>query len=196
VEGTAELHDPKVRAELNQRVRECERKCFAGGRLASIQQARACARQQATREQIKSQGCVDRGSSNREQEDLEVRGGIGIANQSGSDVSSQESTTPSNSYLSSITEQDHDTWRKLVNPIIEPLRIPSPEYHRRGKVDYRRHGSREEYLSGYLPPTATLPGKLLRHLRNLVIVELFSSPILFAAGIHFSSVLLHNQGLP
>jgi hypothetical protein len=38
----------------------------------------------------------------REQEDLEVRGGFGIANQSGSVVSSQESTTPSNSYLSSI----------------------------------------------------------------------------------------------
>jgi hypothetical protein len=44
--------------------------------------------------------------------------------------------------------------------------------------------------------TATLPNKLLRHPRNLVTVEYFSSPILFATGIHFSSVLLHNQGLP
>jgi hypothetical protein len=50
--------------------------------------------------------------------------------------------------------------------------------------------------SGYLPPTTTLPGELLRYPRDLVIVELFSSPILFATGIHFSSVLLHNQGLP
>jgi hypothetical protein len=41
---------------------------------------------------------------------------------------------------------------------------------------------------------ATLPDKLLRQPRSLVIVELFSSPILFAAGIHFSPVLLHNQG--
>jgi hypothetical protein len=28
-----------------------------------------------------------------------------------------------------------------VNPLIEPLRIPSPEHHHRGKVDYRHHGS-------------------------------------------------------
>jgi hypothetical protein len=32
--------------------------------------------------------CVSRGGSAREQEDLEVRGGVGIANQSGSVVSS------------------------------------------------------------------------------------------------------------
>jgi hypothetical protein len=44
--------------------------------------------------------------------------------------------------------------------------------------------------------TATLPGKLLRQPRNLIIVELFSSPILFTAGIHFPRVPLHNQGYP
>jgi energy-converting hydrogenase Eha subunit F len=44
--------------------------------------------------------------------------------------------------------------------------------------------------------TATLPGKLLRQPRNLIIIELFSSPILFTAGIHFPRVLLHNQGYP
>jgi hypothetical protein len=44
--------------------------------------------------------------------------------------------------------------------------------------------------------TATLPDKLLRHPRNLVIVELFSSPILFATGVHFPRVLLYNQGYP
>jgi hypothetical protein len=53
-----------------------------------------------------------------------------------------------------------------------------------------------DYSFGHLPPTATLPGKLLRHPRNLVIVQLFSSPILFATGIHFSPVLLYNQGYP
>jgi hypothetical protein len=36
------------------------------------------------------------------------------------------------------------------------------------------------------------PGKLLHHPRNLIIVELFSSLILFNAGIHFPPVLLHN----
>jgi hypothetical protein len=56
------------------------------------------------------------------------------------------------------------------------------------------HGN---YSFGHLPPTATIPGKLLRHPRNLVIVELFfSSPILFTTGIHFSPILLHNQGYP
>jgi hypothetical protein len=40
------------------------------------------------------------------------------------------------------------------------------------------------------------PGKLLRHPRNLVTVEHFSSPILFTTGIHFPPVLLHNQGYP
>jgi hypothetical protein len=43
---------------------------------------------------------------------------------------------------------------------------------------------------------ATLPGKLLRHPRNLVTVEHFLSPILFATGVHFPSVLLHDQGYP
>jgi hypothetical protein len=41
-----------------------------------------------------------------------------------------------------------------------------------------------------------MPGKLLRQRRNLVIVELILSPILFTAGIHFPRVLLHNQGYP
>jgi hypothetical protein len=54
----------------------------------------------------------------------------------------------------------------------------------------------EDYSFGHLPPTATLPGKLPRHPRNLVIIELILSPILFIAGIHFPSILFHNQGYP
>jgi hypothetical protein len=86
-----------------------------------------------------------------------------------------------------------------VNPHIEPLRIPSLKHHRRGNVNYRRHGSREEYLSGYLPPIA-IPGKLLHHPQNLVTIELFSLLILFTTGNSLStysppqSRLL--QGLP
>jgi hypothetical protein len=53
-----------------------------------------------------------------------------------------------------------------------------------------------DYSFGHLPPTATLPGKLLRHPRNLVTVEHFLSPILFATGVHFPSILLYNQGYP
>jgi hypothetical protein len=66
-----------------------------------------------------------------------------------------------------------------------PHRSPSKTTNHRGDCPF-----------GHLPPTATIPGKLLRHPRNLVIVELFSSPILFTAGIHFPRVLLHNQGYP
>jgi hypothetical protein len=40
------------------------------------------------------------------------------------------------------------------------------------------------------------PGKLLGHPQNLVTVELFSSPILFATEIHIPPVLLHNQSYP
>jgi hypothetical protein len=47
--------------------------------------------------------CMSRGSSTREQEDLEVRGGVGIAYQSGSIISSQGSTTSNSSYPSLIT---------------------------------------------------------------------------------------------
>jgi hypothetical protein len=43
----------------------------------------ARARQQVTREQVKSQGCVSRGSSTRESENPMVRGGVSIADQSG-----------------------------------------------------------------------------------------------------------------
>jgi hypothetical protein len=54
---------------------------------------------------------------------------------------------------------------------------------------------REDYFFGH-SLTTTIPGELLRHSWNLVIVELFSSPILFTAGIYFPRVLLHNQGYP
>jgi hypothetical protein len=54
---------------------------------------------------------------------------------------------------------------------------------------------RGDYLLGHSLPT-TIPGKLLRYPRNLVTIELFSSPILFTAGIHLPPVLLHNQGYP
>jgi hypothetical protein len=44
LERTTELQDPEVRAELNRRVRECERKCSTSGRLGSSPQACARAR--------------------------------------------------------------------------------------------------------------------------------------------------------
>jgi hypothetical protein len=59
-ERAAELQDPEIQAELDRRVRGCERECSAGGRLGSIPQACARARQQATREQVKGQWCESR----------------------------------------------------------------------------------------------------------------------------------------
>jgi hypothetical protein len=64
------------------------------------------------------------------------------------------------------------------------------------KDNFRCHGLHEECLSGYLPPTATLPGKLLRHPRNLIIVELILLSILFVAGIHFPPILSSHPKLP
>jgi hypothetical protein len=64
--------------------------------------------------------CASRGGSAPEPENPEVRGGVGIANQSGSIVSSHKFTTSSSSYSSSIAEQDHNTSKKLLDPI-EPL---------------------------------------------------------------------------
>jgi hypothetical protein len=57
MEWAAELQNPEVRAELNRHVQECERKCSTGGRLGSIPQVCARARQRAMREQVKGQRC-------------------------------------------------------------------------------------------------------------------------------------------
>jgi hypothetical protein len=174
MERAAELQDPEIRVELNRCVHECERKCFASGRLGSIPQVCARARQQATREQVKGQwcesstgtvcrrcdrarrscrrlrGCADRVSAAHareqwrlscEQENPEVRGEVGLANQSGSIVSFHGPRRPTTHIPRQSSKQDHNTSRKLVNPLIELLRIPSPEHRCRGKVDYRCHGS-------------------------------------------------------
>jgi hypothetical protein len=57
VERAAELQDPEVRAELDWRVRGCKRECSTGGRLGSIPQACAYARQQTTCRQVGGRWC-------------------------------------------------------------------------------------------------------------------------------------------
>jgi hypothetical protein len=59
-ERAAELQDPEVRAELDWRVRKCERECSTGGRLGSIPHAWARARQQVMHEQVEGQWCGSR----------------------------------------------------------------------------------------------------------------------------------------
>jgi hypothetical protein len=121
--------------------------------------------------------------------------GVGIANQSGPIGFFLESTTSSSSYPSPIVRARPQHLKETP----EPHRVSSiPEYQNiitatTPAIVAMDH--REEYLSGYSSPTA-IPGKLLRHPRNLVTVEHFLSPILFATGVHFPSVLLHNQGYP
>jgi hypothetical protein len=64
---------------------------------------------------------VSRGGLAREQEDPEVRGGVGVANPSGSIVSSHKSTTSSSSYSSSIAQARPQHLKKAREPPIEPL---------------------------------------------------------------------------
>jgi hypothetical protein len=80
----------------------------------------------------------------REQENPEVREGVGIANEFGPIGFFHDPRHPATPISRRSSEQNHNTSRKLVNPLI----------------------------------------------------KLFSSPILFTAGIHFPRVLLHNQGYP
>jgi hypothetical protein len=76
-----------------------------------------------------------------EQENPGVRGEVSIENPSGSIVLSHGPQHPATPIPRRSPEQDHNISRKLVNPLIEPLRIPSPKHRHHGKADYRRHGS-------------------------------------------------------
>jgi hypothetical protein len=183
------LQDPEVQADLDWHVRECEQKCSADGRLGSIPQTCARARQQATHEQVEGQGygsktgaarrrydqarwhtCVSRGSSTREQEDREVRRGVGIANQSGSIVSSQGSTTSNSSYPSLIaqpTTATTDHREEYPSGYSSPTTIPwqasssptEPRHHRVLLIANPFH--RGNSLSACYPPQPRLPQGLL-----------------------------------
>jgi hypothetical protein len=87
--------------------------------------------------------CVSRGGSAREQEDPEVCGEVGIANQSGSIVFSHESTTFSSSYSSPIVQARPPRLEETLGPpppssLFDPC---MPEHRCRGKANYRHHRS-------------------------------------------------------
>jgi hypothetical protein len=84
---------------------------------------------------------VSRGDSVHEQEDPEVRGGVSIANQFESIISSQGSTTSSSSYLSSIVRARPQHLEETPKPPLSLFDPCVPEYHRRGNVGYRSHRS-------------------------------------------------------
>jgi hypothetical protein len=139
---------------------------------------------------------VSSGGLAREQENPEVRGGVGIANQSSSIVSSHKFTTSSSSYSSSIARARPQHLKKAPGPSYRASSDPFAETSSpwQSRLSSPRVTVRNIPLAILHP--LQFPGKLLRHPRNLITVELFSSPILFATGIHFLPVLLHNQGYP
>jgi hypothetical protein len=131
-----------------------------------------------------------------EQENPEVRGRVGIANQSGLIGFSHKSTTSSSSYPSPIVQARPQHLKKARE---SSYRSSSDPFARTSSPWQSRLSSPRITVRNTSPvilhPLQS-PGKLLRHPRNLVTVELFSSLILFTAGIHFPLVLLHNQGYP
>jgi hypothetical protein len=139
---------------------------------------------------------VGRGSSTREQEDPEVRGGVGIANQFGPTGFVHESTTSSSSYSSPIVRARPQHLKEARGPSYRASSDPFAET----SSPWRSQPPSPQVTVRNTPPAILYPlqspGKLLRHPRNLITVEHFSSPILFVMGIHFSPVLLHNPSYP
>jgi hypothetical protein len=78
--------------------------------------------------------CVSRGSSTHEQENPEVRGEVGIANQSGSIVFSHESATFSSSYSSPIVRARPQHLEETPGPPSSLFDPCMPEHHCRGKA--------------------------------------------------------------
>jgi hypothetical protein len=106
---TSRLRASGVRAERKQRARDATRCGDPAGGYAGVPTVFL----QHTR--------VSSGSLAREQENPEVRGGVGIANQSGSIVLSHGPRHPAAPIPHRSSEQDHNTSRKLMNPLVEPL---------------------------------------------------------------------------
>jgi hypothetical protein len=104
------LRASDVRAEREQRVGDATGRGDSAGGYAGV----PAMFQQHT--------CVSSGGLAREQENPEVRGGVSIANQSGSIVLSHGPRRPAAPIPRRSSEQDHNTSRKLVNPLIELLR--------------------------------------------------------------------------
>jgi hypothetical protein len=139
---------------------------------------------------------VSSGGLAREQENPEVREGVSIANQSGPIGFFLESTTSSSSYPSPIVRARP----RHLNKAPELSYRASSDPFAETSSPWQSRLSLPRVTVRNIPPAilhpVQSPGKLLRHPRNLVTVEHFSSPILFIAGIHFPLVLLHNQDYP
>jgi hypothetical protein len=179
---------------------------LAGGRWCGSRAEAAHQKcNQAWQSYRKLRGCAGRVSVahvrkqrrlSREQENPEVRKGVGIANQSGPIGFFLESTTSSSSYPSPIVRARPQHLKKTHEPSYQASSDPFAETSSpwQSRLSSPRITVRD--TSPVILHLLQSPGKLLRHPWNLVTVELFSSPILFATGNHFLPVLLHNQGYP
>jgi hypothetical protein len=84
---------------------------------------------------------VSRGSSTREQENPEVREGVGIANQFGPISFSHKSTMSSSSYSSPIVQARQPHLEETPGPPSSLFDPCMPKHRCRGKADCHRHGS-------------------------------------------------------
>jgi hypothetical protein len=143
---------------------------------------------------------VSRGGLAREQENPEVRGEVGIANQSGSIVSSHKSTTSSSSYSSPIVRARPQHLKKAPGLFHRASSIPvCRNIIAMAKPTTTTTGHREKYLSGHPPPT-TIPWQASssptepRHHRALLIANPFHRGNLLSA--YYPPQLRLPQGLP
>jgi hypothetical protein len=139
---------------------------------------------------------VSSGGLAREKENPEVREGVSIANQSGLIGFFHEPTTSSSSYPSPIVRARPQHLRKAREPSYRASSDPFAET----SSPWQSRLSSPRVIVRNIPPVILhplqSPGKLLRHPQNLVTIEHFSPPILFATGIHFPPILLHNKCYP
>jgi hypothetical protein len=76
-----------------------------------------------------------------EQENPEVRGGVGLVNQFSSIVFSQKSTTSSNSYSSPIDQARPQPLEETPEPSSSLFNPWMPKHHRHGKANRHHHRS-------------------------------------------------------
>jgi hypothetical protein len=141
---------------------------------------------------------VSSGGLAREQENPKVHGGVGIANQSSSIVLLDGPRHPATPIPRWSSEQDHDTSRKLVTPLIEPLFLRW-NIVAVAKPTIVATGHHEKYPSSHSSPT-TIPWQASssptepRHHRALLIDNPVHRGNLLSA--HSSSLPRLPQGLP
>jgi hypothetical protein len=115
-----------VEAEREQQPCEWLHKCAGSARTVAVRSRRVSsyASRSVRSAMLLHHLCVGRGSSTREQEDPEVRGGVGIVNQSGSIVSFHSPRHPAAPIPRRSSEQDHNTSRKAREPSDRASSIP------------------------------------------------------------------------